>query len=519
MRLLNILWRQKAKILIVVLAFLISFLTIAPILKGGLDKVFYTIDPDVVYAANAFLYIKNGYVSYFDHPGTPAIILISFFLAPIRIYAKYIQHTPFINWVFNHYALTFLYLRIWQSVLLFASLTIVSISMWLMTKKPLPVILLFLALLSFGPFYYLGSVISADTFAFFITSIWLLILSFYLNRRNDIFLFALSFIVGFSFAGRATNFFLMPATLVIIFLEKSKILQKVLKTLLAIVTISAGFVIGISPTRTHISTVLNTIFGFAGTTGAHMSGEKTFFNAQAFINSAGTFFYRDTLATAIVIISAIFALIYLFKKEYLHEKIAVITLIFSLGAIIFAKFPLSHYQIANYLIIAFCGSILFSRLSKITVYLTIIVLLLSMIPITKGYLEGVTQSLNRSGYLEQFVTDNPPKYASVWEGERVKEFAYLWNRNYADGMFDDELGNLPQKIYELKSNLTEIGVSKYTDVDLFSVCWDELYVQKTSLESLLKLYPELGKSVQQISDTGVLLVRSDHCQTITHEIY
>ncbi|MCX6705202.1 MAG: hypothetical protein NT162_02595, partial [Candidatus Woesebacteria bacterium] len=411
------------------------------------------------------------------------------------------------------YALTFLYLRIWQSVLLFVSLIILSVSIWLLTKKSLPVILLFLALLSFGPFYNLGGVISADTFAFFITSFWLLILSFYLNRRNEMFLFALSFIAGLSFAGRATNFFLMPATLEIIFLEKSKILQKVLKTLLAIVTISAGFVIGISPTRTHISTVLNTIFGFAGTTGAHMSGEKTFFNAQAFINSAGTFFYRDTLATVIVIISAILAIVYLVVKEKTYRKIAIIALIFSLGAIIFAKFPLAHYQIANYLIIAFCGSILFSKLSNKIVYLTIIVLLFSIIPITKGYLEGVTQSLNRSGYLEQFVMDNPPKYASVWEGERVKEFAYLWNRDYADGMFDDELGNLPQKIYELKSNLTEIGISKYTDVSLFSVCWDELYVQKTSLESLLKLYPELSKSIQKIPHIDKYLIRSNHCQT------
>ena len=514
MRLLNILWRQKAKILIVVLAFLISFLTISPILKGGTDKVFYAIDPDVVYAANAFLYAKSGYVSYFDHPGTPAIVLISFFLIPLRIYAKFVQHTPFISWVFNHYALTFFYLRVSQSVLLFTSLLILSVAMRLLVKKMAPIFLLFLALLSFSSFYDIGATISADTFAFFIASVWLLLLSHCFIRKDNLFLFLLALTAGIAFADRATNFFLLPASLAVVLIEKNGFREKILMTFFSVVIMVTGFVIGVSPTRTHLTTILKTIFGFASTTGIHMSGEKTLFSYKAFISSAATFFYRDTLATVIVIAVTILAITCLFMRQKSYKKIAFVVLIFSLGAVVFAKFPLLHYQIANYLVIVFCGAFIFARLPKRIVYLVMIILLFFVMPISKEYLTSKTMTLNQAGFLEQFAKDNPPKYASVWQWAPIKEYAYLWNRDYADGMFDTELSGLPVKIYELTPNLMKIGVSKYTDVNIFSTCWDELYVNKSSINSILNRYPELSKSVQEIPGVDMLLLRSSHCQTM-----
>jgi hypothetical protein len=128
MRLLNTLYRQKTSVVIVILALLVAILTTSPVIKGGLDRVFYSIDPDVVYTANALLYIKSGFVSYFDHPGTPAIVLISYFLIPFRAYAKFVQHTPFVSWIFGNYALTFFYLRMMQSVLLFIYLLVIFFS-------------------------------------------------------------------------------------------------------------------------------------------------------------------------------------------------------------------------------------------------------------------------------------------------------------------------------------------------------------------------------------------------------
>lgn len=504
--------REKiAELFVVLLAFLIALLTVSPVLKGGADKVFFSIDPDVVYTANALLYIKSGYISYFDHPGTPAIVSLSIFLAPFRLYAKFIEHTSFTTWVFNHYVLTVFYLRISQSVLLFISLLILAGTVKLLTKKTMPIILLFLALLSFGSFYSLGLTISADTFAFFITSIWLLVLSVYITRRNTGFLILLSLIAGLAFAARATTFFLLPASLSIVFMQSGGFVKKVLSSTVSAAAAGMGFVVGVSPVRAGFLPVLLLVFSFASSTGVHLSGGTTLFNYQTFINSANTLLHGSLLVTGIIIISLTLAVTYLLRRKKTYREVACLILIFFLGIIIFAKFPLFHYQIPNYLVIVFSGSVLMSALSRKMIYITIIALLFLAVPVSRKYLSDFTLEVNQAGYLEKFVKNNPPRYASVWEWAHSKEFAYLWNRDYTNGIFDEELSLLPQKIYQLRPNPVKIDISYETRTDLFNVCWDQMYVQEPSLEGLLNQYPILSRSVQKIPGSNLYLIRSDHC--------
>lgn len=514
MRLLNILYLQRIKLLFLLVAFLIALLTFSPVIRGGERGVFFSIDPDVVYVANALLYIKKGVIYMYVHPGTPAIRLIAQTLLPLRIYAKFVARTPFVDWVFINYSLVLYYLRMIMSLLLFISLYISFNAIFFITKKTISAFLLALGLLSYGAFYYLGVSISPDPFSFFTVSVWLSILTLYLSKENDLYLSFLFLVAGVSLAARATNIFLIPATGLLVLLENSFQISKRVTRLLKLSSCTAvGFIIGLWPlSRTVISDLTQT-FIYGSSTGVHGSGSQTLYKLSDYITSAKSFLDRDFVATLIFLLIALLAFVSLFSTKTKFRKISAIILIFVIGAFAFAKFSLPHYQITNYYVVVFLGILLLSKYYKAIYLIAVPVLLITILPLTKNYLQTVSLAEDNSAYLENFIKDHPSRSATVWEWSRTKEFSYLWTRNYSSGIFDEQLSRLRPGLFQLILDQDKIRINNSLDKEIFDVCWDKMYIQQPSLETFLKLHPEFGNSVQKVPNGNMFLIESNHCQT------
>jgi len=498
-------------LLVFSLCIIIAFAIILPVIKGGNRSVFYSIDPDSMYSASILLYIKKGFIIYDGHPGTPAIVFLAFTLTPLRLLAKFVASTPFIDWVFNNYSSVFMYLRIWQSILLFGSLLIIALSMSKLVNKILPIFTVFVMLLLFNPFYYLGSTISAESFSFFMVSIWLFILVYQIFNDDLVSLFFLTLFAGLAFAARATNLFLLPATLVAVLYYKSTIKTKLILLLFSLVNIIAGFVIGVSPIKQGPISVLKSVWGYSSTTGVEGGGQHIFFSLPVYISSAMSYFTSNTFATiSFLLFSATSLIAFFLIKEKIFKEIALISLIFSAGALIFAKYPLAHYETANYLVIVFFGSALLYKLCYKFNLILIILSIFLIVPVFRGYYADISKQQENTVYLESFVRNNPANVATLWEWAKTEDFVYLWTRNYSGGIFDDRLSVLNPKIYQLVY-LKDVRISINEDENISDVCWDEMYIQKSSLETFLNINPVMNLSVKEIPGEDMYFVKSNHC--------
>jgi len=515
-RLLDILWRQRITTIFLVMSFLVVILLISPVLRGGQEGVFYSIDPEVQYMASALRFVKGGKISFIDHPGIPAIVLMSLSLLPLGIFSKLVLHTPFSSWAFSNYAAVFLYERIFQSVVLFASLLVSFTGIYLFTKRILPVFIFILIMLLFTPFYYLGTSISAEPLSFLMTSFWLLFFVLYFLKQERKYLFPISIIAGLAFANRATNFFIIPAVLLVVILDDSGgIKRRLVRLFFLTCSVVGGYILGIWPVIGMATRVLKQVFFYASTTEPRGEGEKTLFNLSTYVTSASSFFQKDHSATIIFLLISSLLLFLIFNKDKKIRKISLIGAVFILGAVVFAKYPVAYYQITNYFAVVFLGIILISRLWRNAFFIVAFPLLVIFsVSTASSYLKISTLMVNEGIRLDRFVKENPAKIASVWEWARTKEFAYIWTRNYSSGIFDTEMSTLHPAVFQFMPWLGKIRISNSVEEDVFDVCWDEMYIQNASLQDFLSTYSSRKLSVQMVPNSNLNLVKSTHC-TIT----
>lgn len=525
MHLLSLLSPSKSKLIIVMLSFLIALFTIIPVLKSGISGTFYSIDPDAVYTANALLFIKDKQIFYTDHPGTPAIVVSALALSPFRLYAKYISHEPFISWAYENFPVIFLYLRMWQSLMLFISLTIFALSVYSLCKSILPVLTLFLTLLAFVPFYYIGNIISAESFSFLVVSIWLYLLMVFMVNNKKTSVALLSLVGGFSFAVRATNFFLLPASLMTILYVGGKITSKFKLLLKNLLLIFAGFFIGVLPIKNGPVYVINRLYDFAGASGIHGTGNRTLFDLQTYYQSAHSFFDRDREALFVFIFFSVVVALSLFVARGTYKRIAWLALPFIFGAFVFAKYSLAHYQITNYALVAAIGSILFYQavlklhfqihartLLNLTInasLLLIAVLIFTSFSISQRYQSGILITISKSTLLAKFSDNNHTPQTTVWEWGPSRDFALLWVRDYT-GVFDEQIRNTNPGVYELRTNPFNLRVSS-NEIKPIDSCWGRMYLQNQTIPIFLKEFPKYGPFVEEISNTDMSVIKGRDC--------
>lgn len=466
---------------------------------GGLTGVFYSIDPEVMYVSNALSYIKTHQIQYIDHPGTPTILALAYLLWPGRIYAKLIAQTPFVLWALKNYDLVFFYLRLGQGMIFGVTIWIFLKVTRTITHSHLAVLFAWLVLLIFSPVLRLGSGITPETWSFLLISIWLWPLTKFLTKPGVEMIPVLGLISGLAVANKFTNLFLVPASVILALTLKSLLWrQRLANSLIALLAAIAGFVMGTWPIRDKYRLLADWVMKVATSTGIHAGGEKALLNLPTHWQSILTVHRQEPWMTVGIVLIIIISIT--------QRRLRVLASVFMIGVIVFAKYPLGYYQLANYTILMFLLTVLLSRLPKTFITALILVLLFSVRSSISDYLTSISSAIAKTVALETFIREHPAKKATVWEWGRAKDQAILWSTSsdWHGSVFAAEKEALRLPFYELSAIPAE---------KVFDLCWDQLYMQKISAPAFLDKYEQQPLNYRSIKgNDDMILIESSHCE-------
>lgn len=473
-------------VFIALLSFLTSFITILPILHAGTQSVFYSFEPDIVYVSNAINYIYTGKVNYIDHPGTVAIQLISFALQPLRLFSKFIAKQDFISWTINYQQFTYLYIRVFYSLLLFIALFIFLNAVYKHSRSLLMVIFSFLALHAFRDLpTFLGAYIASETPSFLILSIWFYLFVLYLKKPVRLLGLGLSFLAGLAIASKFTSIFFAPMTLLLLILGRPKISANSIKTLLlGSFVILFGFIVGTWPTHHLYPLMLNWVYVLFTTPNLHGGGQTTLLDPKIYSTSAMSLFNLETSAAVL----AVFFIRYLTETN-LAQSIVFLTSI--IGVLVFAKYPLPHYQLPNYFGIVFISSLIFNKFKAIAKIAVITVLMYILSANITSYYKDIAIELNRGLAIEKYLKQNPAQKGSLWEFGRSSDYTLLHSRDWLGHIYAQPLRSVRPNLYNFTGDFSKVITPIGDKVDIDQICFDKLYVQTVSLPSLLTKHPFL----------------------------
>jgi len=501
-------------ILILVFSFLTFFVTAYPIIKSGSSATLYTIDPDVHYLSNSFSFIKSGQIQYNGHPGTPTIMLYSYVLFPLRVYAKLITKIPFSLWVFQNTELTYHYIRVFQSLLLSVSMGIFLLSISKMTRSMASIIFAWAALFVYSTIPQMGSSIVPETTSFFIISVWFLIFSTSIKNISVSTQSLLSIISGVALANKFSNITLVLSTFALVLLiPKLNFKQQASKLFKSVFIVISTFVVCTWPIRATYSNMFRWVSVLASTTGTHGGGKKAIFDAQSYLASASSLIHNEIWPVSIMVIT-ILVLIILLTTHRVKIKNPLIIITFSAlaGTIIFAKFPLNHYQLVNYLSLVFVASVVLTHLPSLLALSLPLLLLPAVFTNLTDYHLSISQAMNKTILFEKYIKDHPPQKGTLWEWGRTKDFSYLWSRDWASGLFDEELKKYRPNLFAITSDFKQIKVDNRNLKNVFDVCWDKLYIQQAIAPLFLKKYPNHQLKYISIPNTdNMAVIESNHC--------
>jgi len=164
------------------------------------------------------------------------------------------------------------------------------------------------------------------------------------------------------------------------------------------------------------------------------------------------------------------------------------------------------------MIIVFIFFLTQENMPKLVKLILMIVLIFFAVKNYNVYYSDVMTAARKEYLLEKFIEDNPPREATVWLWGRSEDFARLWSVNWTRGaIFRKELANAKPKLLELHPNLEDIWVDN-RERKLFDYCWDQLYIQKSSLDAFRSKYTNRNLSYQKLDGTDdMYLVTSGHC--------
>lgn len=480
------------------LSILTGLTSLMPILIVGIKGVFYSIDPEVMYVGNALSFIKIGQIQYIDHPGTPSILLVSFLLWPFRVYAKLIDHFPFALWAFKHYSEVFLYLRIWQGVLFGLGVWIFLKAVKTITNSTIMVMFSWLLLLIYSPFLRLGLGITPETISFLLSTIWVWILAKFLNKSDIGLLPVLGIISGLAVANKFTNFFLIAASLslptYVIYLSRR---QKFINSLIILTIALAGFILGTWTIRDKYQVLFGWVINLITSTGIHAGGTKAIFDWTNYWQSVLTVHNQLPWLYVGVGVTTVLSVI--------QGRSRILVIIFVLGVLAFSKYPLTYYQLSNYTVLVFLLVYLLSRVDKAMIIIFCLFLLPLVRSTVNDYVSTTSAAMNKTRALETYVENHPPQKATLWEWGRAKEPAILLTTSpdWHGDIFEAEKRDLNLSFFELFPIPQE---------KVFDLCWDQLYIQKVSLEKFVNRYPEkLFNSISIPGNDDMVLLVSKHC--------
>jgi hypothetical protein len=368
-------WIDNNKLILAFTLFAVAILGYPLIILGVEKSLFYSMDPDVVYITNALLYAKTNIIVYIDHPGTPSIMLLNYLYFPLRLVAKYVMHENFIQWSFDNYAFITYYSRIFQ---LFISVTglVIFINLIKKTTKSnvLTITAFFLAYLFTGLSTTLY--VRPENFSFFLTACWLVVFTKFISAKKYIWVAILAALSGFIFANKFTGLLLIIFTsLLPFFVKKEKLTMKLMMVQTNVALILESFLLGIWPIRDKIASIMNWGLYLFGHADVHGTGVGSFFDWNTYIISLQNLVIGNPSLVIFTGLSVILALILVIKKKVrLNDPVILLTLMAFVGILIFAKYPVIHYNFINIFLIVYCSIYLISKIKPIWSKLAMITL-------------------------------------------------------------------------------------------------------------------------------------------------
>lgn len=483
--------------------------------RSGVSGVFYTVDPDVQYLSNSFSYIEKGKIQYDVHPGTPTIMLHAFSLWPVRIYAKLIQHQPFMTWNFNNIGWTYYYVRVFQALWLGVASGVFLLAIYNFSKSTWFLLPTWLSLFTYTVFPYFGSTIVPETTSFFLVALWLL---FFSKRREELTIhgvLGLSIISGIAIANKFSNLTLMPITVFLVgYIPKLDIRKRFKYAVASTLTIILTFFVATWQIRGSYVGLWSWVWVLASTTGTHGGGKQAILDLTAYVASSNSLVHREWWPTLIVVASLVALLGMMARKKIrVNDSICMIGFVSLVAMMVYAKFPLSHYQVTNFAMIVFVGAVMMSRMSRMLALIVLIILLPPTSINLINYGRSSLMMMNKAAILERYVDGHPSQKGVLWEWARNKDFSFLWGRDWAYGVFDKELNLYRPNLLAITSDMNKIKVNNRVWKDVFEVCWNQFYVQSVTAPSFMTRYADKNlkySAIPQVEDIG--LIESDHCK-------
>lgn len=507
-------------VIILTLSLLSSFLSIFPILSAGLKGVFYSFEPDIVYVSNAIFYNYTGLIRYIDHPGTVVIRLISLTIYPIRFYTKFFTEYDFITWTIYNQSVFYLYLRIFQSLILALAVVVYLLAIYKATKSLIVIVFAWLGLYMFKEFpIFLGATIAPEAVNFLVIAIWLYVFASFIHKPIRLWGYALVVLSSLALACKFTSLFYLPMTMIVLYPKKNRLTENLIhNVILVTVLYFVVFIISTWPIRDQYLGMLGWIFKLVSHTNIHGNGSTSLFNINTYSQSLYSLYNLETSAVYLIF-GTIATMLFLGTRgiEQKDRYVYAIFVVALLGSFVFAKFPLAHYQLPNYATLVFVASYIFS---KLTFYLRvgIVILILLVLPANiRWYLDNINREISNIVNLENYLIANPSSKATVWEWARAKDYTILHSRDWIGHIYAQKLQTAMPNSYSLDySNLDTAIAPNGTRIKLEDLCWDKLYIQEASLPALRNKNPYISQyNARPIPNTTnkMWVIENDACKS------
>jgi len=504
----------KNLLLTLILSLISVILAIYPLLSGGTRAAIYNFEPEVVYISNALKYTLTHEIIYSDHPGTPAIVLVAKSFVPLRLYAKYIVKTPFLNWTIRNQAWFYYYSRLFQTGIFFLALLLFLNSIRRVSSSGKTVFFAWLALMSFSYFLYLGPIIQSEPTSFLIISIWFVFFIPFMSKPSIKYLIPLAFLSGLSISNKFTNISYPLASLLFVFsLPAKKISRRFYYLFVTGLLVVTGFIFGIWPVRNNYPFLINWIIRLATHSGVHGGGSPEIFSPVSYFHSL-TGFTQSEKGIFLIMVLAGFGVFNALVRKRIKISHPLVLFFLSLlsWTLVMAKYPLNHYQTPNVLGFIFIASVYFTATKKYLRVIIVSFLLLIAAVSTSTYLKDNIREVKMTLALEQFVSTHPALSATVWEWGKSLDFSLLHSRGWIGKTYSDILTVFKPNLYDLTVDMKGLNLVAGDTKPVFSVCWDQLYIQGSELQRFISLYPDHRLVVTPIPESkNMLLVTSTHC--------
>jgi len=500
----------------IILGFLTACLTILPVLVDDLSGVFFNFEPDIVYVANAISYTQTHQIKYNGHPATPTIWLISQSFLPLRFYAKFIAHVPFVRWTILNQSFLYLYERILQAIILGLATTLFLSVIKKATRSKLSVLFAWTALFTFRPFLYLGSVIASEATSFLILSVWFWIFSLFIVKQKQSYLALLSFLAGLATANKFTNLFYIVISLGLVITTTSSVKLTFRKISKGGILTSLGFIFGTWPIRHSYPSLFKWVARLATTSSLHGAGNSSLFDFPVYLNSAKTLLFKETWPAIISLIFFLFLFYKLSRRQIkIFSPLTIASISSLLGILIFAKYPLSHYQLPNYILIIFVFCLLLKSVKQQLILIIMVTILFFGVKqnLTVHY-DRLSTDISGTINMEKHILQNPSKTATLWEFGSVRDYTLIHSRDWIGGVYSDELHQLRPDLLSLTTDLKYVKTTTNKLLPVFQICWDKLYIQQAVVPNFTKLYPNQPLEISLINNSqprNMALIKSDHC--------